>query len=637
MSARVFASGGVESVGGRCRRWVAVVLTVVLAAVVGAAQVAEAAPVSVGAQAPVAAGVQGAAAAGSVTSVVPSTVTSVPSSGVRAAPSLDVGPGPITNVVHEKFGPDPGYELKFTVSLSRAVASGERVVLYEVGRRFGGTELIRTENYSPCAVGATSCRFGPTTPTGKEPVYVAVVTTGITPPDVWGSVAAGSKVGESSYVDAPAWTVSMTRDLNIPTFIRLTATTNYLPVKVGGIAAIYEKDAYEPVRVDKAVNNASSVTIDALPHAYRGKFVAVVKLGVAAPKYYGSIVRSDIVAITAPYVSPPWEVTFDGTTARWNYDIGIPSNPYVHISIYDTTKLGGFSSRIKTCGDGLSCSLSPSQVGAPMVVAVSSASAQQPLPDPTYSVVMQSGDTLVSGDAARELLSDLRESQGGAPSKFESCDKPCSVGQPVNTATGVFWHAFSDVAVPGRGPGLELSRTYSSAGASEAGMFGFGWRSNLETRLVTATDTATGVSTVTVVDGNGARSRFTKNDSGYWAAPRVHAELDTGPGNTFVLTDTRDRTAYTFDAAGALLSVADRNGEVTTLGYVSGRLATVTDAAGRTLSFTWAGARVASVAGPVGRTWTYGYDAAGRLTSAKDPLNRSTSFTYETFTDAVIT
>ncbi|MGL4745613.1 MAG: DUF6531 domain-containing protein, partial [Dermatophilaceae bacterium] len=264
---------------------------------------------------------------------------------------------------------------------------------------------------------------------------------------------------------------------------------------------------------------------------------------------------------------------------------------------------------------------------------MSSATAQHPLPDPTYSVVMESGDTLVSGDAARKLLRELKKSQGGAPSKFESCDAPCSVGQPVNTATGVFWHTFSDVVVPGRGPGLELSRTYSSAAASEAGMFGFGWSSNLETRLETVTDTASGVTTVTVVDGNNSRVTFTKNDSGYWAPPRVHAELDAGPGGTFILTDTRDRTTYTFDAAGVLQEVTDRNGESTTLGYANGRLATVTDSAGRALSFTWTGvgtgARVSSVVGPLGRTWTYTYHPDGTLASVKDPLNRSTSFTYD--------
>ena len=46
---------------------------------------------------------------------------------------------------------------------------------------------------------------------------------------------------------------------------------------------------------------------------------------------------------------------------------------------------------------------------------------------------------------------------------------------PVNCATGVFWHTFTDFSVPGRGVPLDLTRTYESSEAGTDGPFGYGW------------------------------------------------------------------------------------------------------------------------------------------------------------------
>jgi len=55
---------------------------------------------------------------------------------------------------------------------------------------------------------------------------------------------------------------------------------------------------------------------------------------------------------------------------------------------------------------------------------------------------------------------------------------PCTLSHtdwPVNSATGEFWHTFDDISVPGRGFGLDFSRTYSSLRASTLGPLGYGW------------------------------------------------------------------------------------------------------------------------------------------------------------------
>ncbi|MCA1833757.1 MAG: DUF6531 domain-containing protein [Actinomycetota bacterium] len=48
-------------------------------------------------------------------------------------------------------------------------------------------------------------------------------------------------------------------------------------------------------------------------------------------------------------------------------------------------------------------------------------------------------------------------------------------GFPIDTATGNFWHSFQDLAIPGRGPAIDFSRTYNALAAAVDGPFGFGW------------------------------------------------------------------------------------------------------------------------------------------------------------------
>lgn len=64
--------------------------------------------------------------------------------------------------------------------------------------------------------------------------------------------------------------------------------------------------------------------------------------------------------------------------------------------------------------------------------------------------------------------------QGGAPNFVEHF-VTCNSSDPVNCATGTYWQQYGDVSVPGRGAPLQLTRTYSSADATNDGPFGYGW------------------------------------------------------------------------------------------------------------------------------------------------------------------
>jgi RHS repeat-associated protein len=215
---------------------------------------------------------------------------------------------------------------------------------------------------------------------------------------------------------------------------------------------------------------------------------------------------------------------------------------------------------------------------------------------------------------------------GGNPSELP-CRQACE-GDPVNTATGEYFETTTDLTIPGRGPGLDMTRTYSSA-AAQAGassVMGRGWALPYDMSL--AIDPETG--DATVVNGNGSRTQFTASSKGFSAPPHVLATLVKNESGTYSYT-VKARTIYAFNSAGKLISIADLNGDETTFSYdEAGRLKTATDEAGRTFTFGYDEAgRLKSVEDSAGRTVGYGYNKAGELTEVTDVRGGHERFTYD--------
>lgn len=104
------------------------------------------------------------------------------------------------------------------------------------------------------------------------------------------------------------------------------------------------------------------------------------------------------------------------------------------------------------------------------------------------------------------------------------------------------------------------------------------------------------------------------------------------------ITDANNKTtSNTYDAAYRVSSQTDRNGNTTTFGYSTdgtNNTTTTTSAAGRVTVETYnAGQRISLTKGsgtPQAATWSYQYDQATfGLTKATDPLNHSTTATYD--------
>ena len=249
---------------------------------------------------------------------------------------------------------------------------------------------------------------------------------------------------------------------------------------------------------------------------------------------------------------------------------------------------------------------------------------------------------------------ELWERYGGVPLSTEGnlCD--C---HPLNLPLGDLTKSFTDLTVPGRGPGLAVTRSYDSAQVTKSGAFGYGWRAgysmSLRSGIGPAASLAAQQSPVIIVKEEAGSELFFRrqSDGSYTVAPNVMATLAySAVEGTWTFTRRRVAT-YVFDDTGQLQSISDLSGNTTTVNHLSsGDLSTVA-ADGRSLTFSYdSNHRITGIADTSGRSvgyaydtagnlrtvtdirakvWTYGYDTNHRLTSITDPIGHSSTATYD--------
>ncbi|MFB9469612.1 polymorphic toxin-type HINT domain-containing protein [Nonomuraea salmonea] len=191
-----------------------------------------------------------------------------------------------------------------------------------------------------------------------------------------------------------------------------------------------------------------------------------------------------------------------------------------------------------------------------------------------------------------------------------------------------------DARVQVAGPALAVVRTYNSSDARTNGIFGAGWSTAWDMKVM-AERSGTTVTGLLVTYASGRRVRFAaKGDGTYQPPPGMKDALADVDSGGWRLKDTTS-TIYVFNADGRLVRLEDNRGRAQTLNYnTDGTFDTVTGAGGRKLHLTWNGPRVATVStDPVNgepQTWTYGY-TGDNLTSVCTPLAapNCTAYTYE--------
>jgi YD repeat-containing protein len=176
-------------------------------------------------------------------------------------------------------------------------------------------------------------------------------------------------------------------------------------------------------------------------------------------------------------------------------------------------------------------------------------------------------------------------------------------------------------------------------------MFGTNWRSNFEQRLVynasdgflkfamsDASVSSYGVSSFTTGSGNSSVATFNAVVPPNDTTTTITQNYD-GTTVTFSMVSKNGEKRIFDNKTGVLLSITDRNGNVTQLTYdTSTRLTTVTDPAGRHIYFNYGSPTsnlVSSVTSDFGITVSYAYDSQGRLTQVTRPDNTTISFAYD--------
>ncbi len=178
---------------------------------------------------------------------------------------------------------------------------------------------------------------------------------------------------------------------------------------------------------------------------------------------------------------------------------------------------------------------------------------------------------------------------------------------PVNTATGNFLEAETDLAFDGACSALLLGRMYNSLNP-KVGAFGLGWSSWTETGLrIEETE-----------------ARWTLFDGREIVFPRVGQGWERATSEAYWLTATEtghrvtDNTGgyWDFGATGELVEFAAGEGFAVFLTWADGRLRRLEHERGRWVDLSWDEDRVVSAQACDGRRVEYGYDDQRRLIDA---------------------
>lgn len=239
----------------------------------------------------------------------------------------------------------------------------------------------------------------------------------------------------------------------------------------------------------------------------------------------------------------------------------------------------------------------------------------------------------------------------------------------VNAINGNLTFSETDVSLSGRGPSIEISRTYNSL-SDKVGSFGKGWLFSYDIRLDELSN-----KDVRLTEEDGTVHVYKYVSEGVYTQPHGLYLPITSTSNTFVLTTKNQdklhfgRAESTFkgrlfkiedgdkltnkvtlswsanpmtitDASGRITKVTftepnglitkveDYGGRIWTYGYTNGQLTSYTDSTGARFSYTYKNGLLETINDALNKQKVLGYDSANRLTSVRDAVGKTTTLAY---------
>jgi RHS repeat-associated protein len=224
--------------------------------------------------------------------------------------------------------------------------------------------------------------------------------------------------------------------------------------------------------------------------------------------------------------------------------------------------------------------------------------------------------------SGRALFSEPVSAYGGDAKLIEH------IADPVNSATGDFTNAESDLVSPAGTRGLSYDRWYNSSD-NRFSLHGIGWVGPFNETLTAS------AGKLEFAEPSGRVSTFVSNGAGGWLHPvGVEAQVLTRADFSLALSYA-DGTVIEFDTAGRFESRTSWDGQTITIARnPNGTLASVSSSTGQSLTYAYvvvAGkTRIGSVTGSWGQAVTFTYDpVTAALASVTRPGAVTTTYAYD--------
>ena len=189
-------------------------------------------------------------------------------------------------------------------------------------------------------------------------------------------------------------------------------------------------------------------------------------------------------------------------------------------------------------------------------------------------------------------------------------------GDPIATSNGNFIEPELDLVVSRVGfNDLKLERVYNAQTPNRAGVFGQGWSSLFDMRIIERESAETAEIEILVRYADGTLVEFEQSSDGFYPKEAVSREQAARFIHKSHHLQMVNGSSYRFNQEGELIEYSDRNGNRIEFIYDElGQIASVANTAGHLLKISYQDGHIQKMTTNLGREVSYQYDDAGYLT-----------------------